>query len=69
MFSRWKEKRKKERERKGFGYALTALLYDETETIETLRQKIQEAKDFGEYNDFDRGIEMALGRVTVMKKV
>jgi hypothetical protein len=69
MFGKWREKRKKRHERNGFAFAMTSLLYDKTETIESLQAKISEAKDFGEFNDFDNGIVLALSNITVLNKV
>ncbi len=67
MFKRWlnkhKEQRKQIRYRQGYDYAAGELLRNPTlQTILMLAGQVASAKDFDEYDEFDKGIEDALDK-------
>jgi len=46
--------------RRGFDYAAGRMLEDGLEARKILKQKVAESKDFGTYNEFDKGIQEAI---------
>lgn len=53
-----------ERMRLGYKFARKEI---EAGRIAGLRQKVEEASDFGDYDDFDRGAEMALDEHDIVR--
>lgn len=66
-FLQHKARRKQIRNRQGFDYAAGELLRNPTaQTLKTLEWHVQSAKDFEEYDEFDKGIEDALNQFALL---
>lgn len=48
--------------RRGFDYAAGRLLKDGHTALAALKQQVSMARDFGSYNEFDKGIEEAIAK-------
>lgn len=60
LFANRKAKRAADLRRRGFDYAAGRLLEDGAAAIEILEQHATNSRDFGDYNEFDEGVTLAI---------
>ena len=60
VFEARKARARENLRRRGYDYAAGRMLQDGIEARTILKQQVQSSKDFGGYNEFDKGIEDAI---------
>lgn len=62
LWSKRKARKRRQKLERGFGYALTEYLLNEV-SLSSLEDKVDMARTFDDYDDFDRGIEIAISAI------